>query len=101
MSSPTPGTVFVSTWGYDQTNVDFYVVVKATEQSVWLQPIGQRTVAETGWASETVEPSLTPTGKVFRRKIKPGWNGGVYVSIDSVAIAQPHTGRPVLQTRYA
>ena len=26
-----PGTILVSTWGYDQTNVDFYEVTRATQ----------------------------------------------------------------------
>lgn len=33
------GDVIYNSWGYDQTNIDFYVIVKATANYVWLQPI--------------------------------------------------------------
>ena len=34
------GDVFVSSWGYDQTNVNFFQVVKNTDKSVWVREIG-------------------------------------------------------------
>jgi hypothetical protein len=33
------GDVITNSWGYDQTNVDFYRIVKASAHFVWLQPI--------------------------------------------------------------
>ena len=33
------GDVVTNSWGYDQTNVDFYRVVKTSAHFVWLQPI--------------------------------------------------------------
>lgn len=96
----TAGTILVSTWGYDQTNVDFYEVVKKTDAWVWIQPIGQMTVAQLGWASEMVQPSGIATGKVIRRKAKT-WEGTEYVSIDTFSIAKPYEGKAVLQTSYA
>ena len=38
------GDVMYSSWGYDQTNVDFYKVVRATAKSVWLISIGASAV---------------------------------------------------------
>ena len=40
------GTVFVASWGYDQTNVDFYKVTKVTPKGVRLRKIGKRQVAD-------------------------------------------------------
>ena len=42
------GTIVYNSWGYDQTNVDFYEVVKATARFVWLQPLAAETT-ETGF----------------------------------------------------
>ena len=36
------GDIMYSSWGYDQTNVDFYKVVRVTKASAWLQPIGSK-----------------------------------------------------------
>jgi hypothetical protein len=51
-SAPTSlkiGDIIVNSWGYDQTNVDFYRVTRTTAHYVWLQEIGsQQTEKETG-----------------------------------------------------
>jgi len=39
-----PGSVLYRSWGYDQTNVDFYVVVSVTPKTVVLQACGSRDV---------------------------------------------------------
>jgi hypothetical protein len=33
------GDVVTNSWGYDQTNVDWYAVVRSSEHFVWLRPI--------------------------------------------------------------
>lgn len=43
------GKILVSTWGYDQTNVDFFKVVRETPSSVWLQRIGSVPVESPAW----------------------------------------------------
>jgi len=52
------GDVFVSTWGYEQTNVDFYKVTRKTKAMIELSPIPCRVVDETGWASDRVVPDV-------------------------------------------
>jgi hypothetical protein len=34
-----PGDIIYNSWGYDQTNVDFYQVVRCTKSSVFIRPI--------------------------------------------------------------
>ncbi len=34
-----PGTILTSSWGYSMTIVDFYVVVRCTEKTAWVQQI--------------------------------------------------------------
>ena len=53
----TAGQILVSSWGYDQTNVDFYIVTRlAGRKSVYLRKLAQNTVEVTGWAQEQVSP---------------------------------------------
>lgn len=35
------GDIYYSSWGYDQTNIDYYEVVKISGRAVWFQKIGQ------------------------------------------------------------
>jgi hypothetical protein len=63
-----PGAIVYESWGYEQTNVDFYQVVKVSLSSVWLQPIGSR-IRETGFMSGQAEPNRgEKTGAVMVRK---------------------------------
>lgn len=94
------GTIFVSSWGYDQTNVDFYRVVRSTAASVWLQKVGQRVVEQTGYMSETVVPTDHAYGEVFRRKVQT-FMGKAYASINDYAGASEWNGNPITQTHYA
>ena len=59
------GDVWSSSWGYDQTNVDFYKVIKKTNKMIWLRKIGQIYVKQTSWASEDVLPD--PTNELWER----------------------------------
>ncbi len=36
------GAIWNTSWGYDQTNVEFFQVVRETEKSIWLRAIGAR-----------------------------------------------------------
>ena len=40
------GDVFVESWGYDQTNVDFYQVTGTTKKMVEIKPIDGKLVGE-------------------------------------------------------
>ena len=59
------GDVWYSSWGYDQTNVDFYKVIKKSNKMIWLRRIGQIYVKQTSWASEDVMPD--PTNELWER----------------------------------
>jgi hypothetical protein len=37
---PQPGDIYVNSWGYDQTNIDYYQVVKRTPGTVTIRKIG-------------------------------------------------------------
>jgi hypothetical protein len=46
------GDIVVNSWGYDQTNVDWYTVTRATARFVWVKPIAGKLVnGEEGFMS--------------------------------------------------
>jgi hypothetical protein len=51
------GDIVYNSWGYDQTNIDFYAVVRASEHFVWLRPLKQQT-EETGFMSGRTRPII-------------------------------------------
>ena len=59
------GDIWYSSWGYNQTNIDFYKVIKKSEKMIWLRAIGQKYVEQTSWASETVLPD--PENELWER----------------------------------
>lgn len=43
-----PGSILVTSWGYDQTNVDFYEVVEVRGKTVVVREIGSKSAGERG-----------------------------------------------------
>lgn len=78
------GDIFERSWGYEQTNVDFYKVVEITKtgKSAKLVKIGQKITKQTGDMSELVEPD---PDKIIGEKIQTlrikqyQSNGTVYI----------------------
>jgi hypothetical protein len=73
----TVGDVFVSKWGYDQTNVDFYEVVGVTAsgKSVWLRYL-QKTVVDETVGTDFVSPVAgSAAGDKFRKTLQPALSG--------------------------
>lgn len=93
MDSINVGDIFKSTWGYDQTNVDFYVVTRKTAKMIELQECGRKSLGQTSWASDKVipDPDTRLGGKFLRRptiyKSRIGSGTTAMVSINSVAVA--------------
>jgi hypothetical protein len=74
------GDLFACSWGYDQTQVDFYEVTGVTPsgKSVKVKPVQQVRTSEPG-PSETVAPVKgSAWGEATTHRIKDaGWNGKV------------------------
>ena len=52
------GDILHHSWGYDQTNCDFYQVVEVKKASVVLRPIGAKTVeGSEGFMSDSLMPN--------------------------------------------
>jgi len=51
-----PGDVIYNSWGYEQTNIDFYEVIRATAKTVLLREIEGKTTAS-GFMSGYIVPA--------------------------------------------
>ena len=114
--TPKIGYILYSSWGYDQTNIDFYKVVKVSEFSVWIQKLNSAITEVTGWAHQNVvatdsstyevrisdydEPAVyeTRTYPVRRHKIQ-SYSDGYGVSLNSFASAFLWDGKPKGQSQ--
>jgi hypothetical protein len=61
LESLVPGKLLYDTWGYDQTNVEFYEVIRRVGSKVTIRELGHVQVGEpTSWASNKVVPATGP-----------------------------------------
>lgn len=93
------GDIFYASWGYDQTNIDFYqVTALAGKSMVELRELAQEK-EETGFMSGTCQPVKDSfTGEPIRRKCS-GENNSIRVS--SCQYASPWDGNPKHWSSYA
>lgn len=78
-----PGDVLYYSWGYDQTNIDFFQVVKAGKRSITVREIASRTVEATGSMSARVAPVKDHfVGEPVTKILQPREGGRCYISMD-------------------
>jgi hypothetical protein len=100
-----PGDILYSQWGYDQTNLDFYEVLKVTDNFVSIIQIEQ---------TDTYDPGLYMTGtampkpgspvvgkKPLRRKIYRPTGLEPFLRLNSYSYAYPWDGTPKHYSTYA
>lgn len=85
-----PGDVFVESWGYDQTNIDCYVVTRRTPKSVAIKPCGREVIGGRVKPNPEVvgEFRTNRTGKAAKngeviKRLTTGWRGEPYLSMTS------------------
>lgn len=86
MEAFTVGAIVVDTWGWEQTNKDFYCIVARSGSTITLLPMESRIVEQTGFMSQSNLPAeIDWSGEVKRKRIKddqkgfslrPGMSGG-------------------------
>ena len=92
------GDIFYSSWGYDQTNVDFYQVVKVTPAMIALRQIDKRVTRGLGHPQEYVMPTPNKfVGPVLNKKVQ-AHNGVPLVRLNSYSNAYKWDGREKSQT---
>lgn len=101
-----PGAILECSWGYDQTNVDYYVVIKRTTSpkgtvTLTLASLATGPSVETGFMAGRCEPGTRVSEKTFRRKLH-SWDGVEKgVSINSYSWAGLWDGKQSYWTAYA
>jgi len=92
--------IFYSSWGYDQTNIDFYQVIEVLPNSVKVVSIGEdRTY--TGPMQGNCVPNLSAKGtKVITKRLN-FYNNKPSFKIASYASAYPWNGQPMNFTEWA
>tara|TARA_R100001443_G_scaffold16126_1_gene25937 strand:- start:1982 stop:2311 length:330 start_codon:yes stop_codon:yes gene_type:complete len=91
------GDIFSCSWGYEQTNIDFYIVVGlAGKTMIYLQKIGSKN-HEVGQYSDLVLPNASDIkGVKIKRKVYDYNSPGVMIS--SFQWASLWDGKPEEQT---
>lgn len=81
------GDVIYNSWGYEQTNVDFYQIVEVKGKSITMRKIGQKADAgrSTGHDSEYRLPVFDWfIGEPFKKTVQPnGYENGYSISFKS------------------
>ena len=92
-----PGVVMYSTWGYEQTNVDFYIITGRKGDFITLQEIGKTITADDRYndRGQCLPNPEAKIGEPFKRKVKFGG-----CSIKSYSWASIYDGRPISWSSY-
>lgn len=116
--NPQPGHIYRTSWGYDQTNVEFFQVINRTAGTVTLRRIGAEVIDGRLWPLADVwvpdwhinsaqgkeDRNATPSDKVchLATKARPYDNGiprmGASLTIDDVRHAWPYVGGGAYET---
>jgi hypothetical protein len=97
-----PGLILVSSWGYEQTNVDFYEVVECIGKTmVRIEKIGSQSATDAGEGFSSMSDHVVPnvearTGEFRRCKVTSGC-----VRLASYCSAHLWDGRPRYCSWYA
>lgn len=97
------GQILGYSWGYGQTNVDWFQVVRATAKSVWIRPI-RGNLIEDGFMCGTTTPikdDFLDDSPPRRKSIQTRYyeDGSPVLSMD-FGLAVPWDGRPKYQSWY-
>jgi hypothetical protein len=91
------GDILYSSWGYDQTNIDFYQVVSVIAKAVVIREISKKVVrSEQG--ADYVEAVPGRFIGAPLRKLPQGSAGHLYIKINSHQSAYPWDGKAKYQT---
>lgn len=93
------GDILYSSWGYDQTNINWYEVVGVpTEKMILVREIAGRILRSDGYGSDEVMPAPGKYIGPVMKKIPTGRAGRIFVKIDNVQTAWKWDGKPQRET---
>ena len=98
----TKGQIVEYSWGYDQTNIDYFVITKRTPKMVTLQPIGDKSTYDAPSMTGTCVPDPSVfDGDPIRRKVAVRNGEEVGIAINSYGWASLWDGEPGHYSSYA
>jgi hypothetical protein len=100
------GDIFVSSWGYDQTNVDFYEVLFDANYGQFAKIIELKTQVLINDGGSSMSGYSIPIpreydGVPMRKKVLKGYQGEPAFKIRSYAYARPWDGKQKYTSWYA
>ena len=103
--TPKIGDILDCSWGYDQTNVDFYQVVGLTPKSVRIRRINSTCKESSGYMSGQSTPAKPITysanSQLMTKRFSPADKLGYSVNITSYSSAFLWDGKPKYTSWYA
>jgi hypothetical protein len=90
------GDFLYTSWGYDQTNVDYYQVIKVIGKMVEIREVAKKTVRSSPPQDYVAPIKNKFVGPKMRKKVGMGDS----VRIESYAHATPWDGKPKYQTSF-
>ena len=100
MANVKPGDIFLCSWGYEQTNIDFYEVTKKSKKCIFIRPIEKR--KEEGGKQMDYYVSPLPgkyTGEEIRKLVQ-FYEYGILIRMEH-GVLRAWDGKPVNETSYA
>lgn len=89
-----PGDILYSRWGYDQTNVNYYQVMKCTLTTTWVREIEGRVSSYSGPYKNVVPVPGKFVGPLIRRKSPDPKGRYQSIRIESYELAVIWDGKP-------
>lgn len=91
------GSILHGSWGYEQTNCEYFVIREINGAKVKIQEIGHTTVEDTSWASANVLPDINhPRGEILERLVVSN-----YIKPHDSCSLGPWSGKPNHSSWYA
>ena len=93
------GSILYSSWGYDQTNIDFFKVLSRKNNTVTMQKIGSKVVSYNNnhMSGQKVADESVIDGEAMTKRINKFGN----ITLNSFAFCGVWDGRPLSFSEYA
>lgn len=99
-----PGAILKDSWGYEQTNIDFYCVIKRKNSYVTLLPMTKKIKPGSDMVNDVIPDEIIKTAKPILKKIKV-WDGKeqgfTFRNYTGGGWCSLWNGKPVTETHYA
>jgi hypothetical protein len=92
------GDILYSSWGYDQTNINFYEVVGVVGKQVFIREVESKVVRSERGSDYVVAVPGRYTGAILKKVPQRGYRGEPYVKVNDSQNAYPWDGKPKYET---